>query len=307
MIKIPYRNLTFVCEPKDELYLPEFKGSSFRGVIGRALRSALCTLKTMSDCHECPLFKTCYYAYIFETIPDKTTPLPFNLHKYPSLPHPFVIEPPETDKKIFAKGDRFDLKVILIGKAINYTPHFILAIQLAGENGIGKGKRKFNLLEHLIEDGEIAINFLLNLQETEGPFSSETQITIEFLTPLRLIYQKKLVKRLEFHVLIRQLLRRITSLYYFHCEGNTKSIPARELISLAEKIKTKHHGLRWYDWERYSFRKERRMQMGGLIGKVVFEGNLSPFTPILKAGEILHCGKNTSFGLGKYRIVEEEV
>ncbi|RLG10104.1 hypothetical protein DRN73_08740, partial [Candidatus Pacearchaeota archaeon] len=80
MIQIPFKTLKIFCEPIDELYLPEFKGSSFRGIIGRTLKSALCILKTQSTCYNCPLVKDCYYNYLFETIPDKSRPLPFNLH-----------------------------------------------------------------------------------------------------------------------------------------------------------------------------------------------------------------------------------
>jgi hypothetical protein len=40
--------------------------------------------------------------------------------------------------------------------------------------------------------------------------------------------------------------------------------------------------------------------MEGFIGEVIYEGNLTPFYPYLKAGEILHIGKGTAFGLGKY-------
>ena len=80
-------------------------------------------------------------------------------------------------------------------------------------------------------------------------------------------------------------------------------IPAKELINLSENIKTLQYDLKWFDWERYSYRQNRRMILGGLVGQIVFEGNLSPFHDLIKAGEIFHCGKNTSFGLGKYKFL----
>ncbi|GAB5046633.1 hypothetical protein TdN_10250 [Thermodesulfovibrio sp. TK110] len=80
-------------------------------------------------------------------------------------------------------------------------------------------------------------------------------------------------------------------------------IPAKEFINKALEVKVKDSKLRWFDWERYSYRQNRRMILGGLIGTITFEGNIGPFLSILKAGEIFHCGKNTSFGLGKYRII----
>jgi len=60
--------------------------------------------------------------------------------------------------------------------------------------------------------------------------------------------------------------------------------------------------LRWYDWERYSSRQETRMRLGGLVGEVEFEGELAEFLPYLFLGELIHLGKGTSFGLGRYGV-----
>ena len=42
--------------------------------------------------------------------------------------------------------------------------------------------------------------------------------------------------------------------------------------------------------------------MGGFVGDVTFEGDVQPFVQIIKAGEILHVGKGTAFGLGRYGV-----
>jgi len=298
MIEIPYNLIDIYCEPEDELYLPQFKGSSFRGVIGRTLRKALCVLKSYEACPPCPLKNKCYYAYLFETIPSQHGPLPFNLHKYPAVPHPFVIEPPEEEKRLFTKGEVFALRIILIGKATQYEPYFLLAIRYAGEHGIGKGNKKFYVVEYRSSGTQKCY------LEFNEPSDKEniSQISLRVITPLRLIHERRLVKRLEFHHLIRALLRRLTILYYFHVNEAMPEIPAKRLIEQAMSVKTVNESLRWFDWERYSFRQKRRMTLGGLVGEVTFEGNLAPFYSILRAGEIFHCGKNTSFGLGKYRI-----
>jgi len=43
--------------------------------------------------------------------------------------------------------------------------------------------------------------------------------------------------------------------------------------------------------------------MGGFLGEITFEGELTEFLPFLKLGEYLHIGKGTVYGLGKYEIV----
>jgi CRISPR/Cas system endoribonuclease Cas6 (RAMP superfamily) len=45
------------------------------------------------------------------------------------------------------------------------------------------------------------------------------------------------------------------------------------------------------------------MKLGGIIGEVVYEGDLTNFVPLLKIGELTHIGKNTTFGLGKYEVI----
>jgi len=45
------------------------------------------------------------------------------------------------------------------------------------------------------------------------------------------------------------------------------------------------------------------MKLGGSLGTIRFEGELYKFMPYIKAGEVLHVGKGTTFGLGQYRIV----
>lgn len=53
---------------------------------------------------------------------------------------------------------------------------------------------------------------------------------------------------------------------------------------------------------RYSSRQDQKMKLGGVIGEWQFK-NLSPeLAKLLYLGQWLHCGKNATFGLGKYRI-----
>jgi hypothetical protein len=74
-----------------------------------------------------------------------------------------------------------------------------------------------------------------------------------------------------------------------------------EWIELAARVRTVEQDLKWFDWERYSSRQRTTMRLGGLVGRVTFEGGLASFRPLFAAGEVAHAGKGTSFGLGRYR------
>ncbi len=129
------------------------------------------------------------------------------------------------------------------------------------------------------------------------------KITISLLTPLRLRFDGHITDKIEFHILIRNLLRRISSLSYFHC-GEKFKADFKSLIEKAGAVKMIKSGTHWFDWKRYSTRQEEWMLLGGVMGMVSYEGDLTEFMPLLKLGEYVHVGKGTSFGLGKYEIFE---
>lgn len=131
-------------------------------------------------------------------------------------------------------------------------------------------------------------------------------ITLRFLTPTRLRFDEALVNHLDFHVLIRNLLRRLSALSYFHC-GHQLDLDFKGLIARAEQITTEKTELHWADWHRYSNRQKRKIQMGGVIGQVTYRGPLAEFLPFLRLGELVHIGKGTVFGLGKYQMTDSVI
>ena len=42
--------------------------------------------------------------------------------------------------------------------------------------------------------------------------------------------------------------------------------------------------------------------MGGIVGKITIKNPSDKLIKILVAGEVLQVGKNTSFGLGQYKL-----
>jgi hypothetical protein len=127
-------------------------------------------------------------------------------------------------------------------------------------------------------------------------------LSLSFLTPTRLIFDRHLAAVPEFHILIRNLLRRLSNLAYFHCDSDL-DLDFRGLVDAAQEVKLIENRTRWHDWERYSARQDARLKMGGVVGETVYEGNLEPFAPLLALGEVLHVGKGTGMGLGRYRLV----
>ncbi|VVB97205.1 CRISPR-associated endoribonuclease Cas6 [uncultured archaeon] len=122
---------------------------------------------------------------------------------------------------------------------------------------------------------------------------------------LNIYYKSKLArvaKEINFEILVRNLLRRLSWISEVHC-GEKWELDWKGLIERAKKVKIVSSDLKWKELERYSERQETRMKMGGLLGEITFEGELAEFMPFIKLGEYLHIGKGTVFGLGKYQII----
>jgi hypothetical protein len=311
-MKINYKSFVLSIKAKEPLILPAYKGSTFRGGFGNVFKKIVCALKK-KDCLDCLLKERCIYCYIFETPPPSNTAI---MRKYKTAPHPFVIEPPLERKSIYKPDEQLSFELTLIGRAIDYYPYFIYTFDELGKTGIGKGRGTFELHE-VTTSGEIIytsknkklatvqpVELSLALPDSFDSSQTSDNMTVKltFIAPTRISFDGHLTIDIEFHMLIRTLIRRIALLSYFHCGGDPTQWDFKGIIEMAKQIKTKDSSLRWYDWERYSARQDARMKMGGFIGDITFEGDIEPFMPLIKAGEILHVGKGISFGLGKYKI-----
>lgn len=307
---ICFSKFIFSIKAKEALFLPDYKGSTLRGGFGNAFRNVVCTFRN-KECSECLLSEKCVYSYIFETPPPKTTSV---MRKYKASPHPFVIEPPLTGKRKYEIGEKLDFSLLLIGRASDYLPYFIYTFEELGKTGIGKGRGKFQV-ESVLDGGnskdilysgierKLKSKFQIITEDDMKDIKLNSQnLTLIFLTPTRIIYDGHLTCDLQFHILIRNIVRRIALLSYFHCNGNPETFDFRGIIERAKKIHIKKSNLRWHDWERYSSRQNTKMKMGGFVGNVTYEGDFKEFISHLKLSEILHVGKGTSFGLGKYII-----
>ena len=312
---IEYQIYNFILKAEEKIELPPYKGSTFRGGFGTAFKKVVCGFKG-KDCSSCIINAECAYAYIFETLRPENTAF-FPESKYESIPHPFIIEPPLTSRKVFEPGEELCFSIILIGRAIKYLPFFVMSFEYLSEIGIGKGRSKYKLSKILSNNQTIYENEKRKLTlgqknkiiipESNLPDSNKKEeIKIRFLTPIRIKHQRKLVSKIEFFILITNLLRRIALLNFYHNNGQKPAWNHREIINKAKQVILKQNNTKWIDWERYSHRQKAHMNLGGVLGEVKYRGELEFFKPFLKAGEIFHVGKGTSFGLGKYIIKEDD-
>ena len=241
------------------------------------------------------------------------------LRAQPFAPHPFILEPPHTQQLDYAPGDTFTCTLTLIGETITLLPWLVFTFREIGRRRVGiRGKRgqcRLDKVETLPARGSQDIRTIYTaateLLTDDGQILGRDdvmrsvpngidEIALEFLTPTSIKVEGKWTSKLTFEHLIRNLLRRIRFLSYFHC-GEDLAVDARALIDTAKAV-TDVSNFYWIRADRYSYRAEKSVPMGGFIGKVRFTGALEPFLPFIYLGEYLHIGHHTAFGHGQYRI-----
>ena len=328
MTKLELAKYRFVIRPRERLILPAYKGSTFRGGFGYAFKRVVCLLGNNKCLNGCLLKDKCMYHSIFDA---------------PTI-HPFIIEPPLEERQSYGCDDLLSFHLVLIGQAIDYFPYFLFTFEELGRLGIGKGRGKY-WLEEVFSLGR-GVEAKVYSQKDRRIMNSGFRISgkefikystleleraeLEFLTPTRLKYKGKLTSELDFYLLFRAILMRVSSLMDFYCGGGEILLPLgyksdassllkyfysskeldidsrraiNEAIKESKGITTERNDLSWMDWERYSNRQGERMKLGGIVGKISFTGSLGKFLPYLLLAEYIHVGKETTFDLGKVKVI----
>ena len=137
------------------------------------------------------------------------------------------------------------------------------------------------------------------------PFVAPRPVAVELLSPTHLLLKGKPLPRdlpVPFEILVKSTLDRFAGLY-----GDTASPAlAPEVRSVVEaeaaRVPLLEQELRTAEGEHYSRRSRARLDLGGTVGRMVYGPEAAGFVHLLRAAEILHLGKNPTFGCGRLRV-----
>ena len=295
------------------IHLPAYAGSMLRGAFGHALRRVSCMTR-QKECTACPLLTTCPYPAIFAPPPVEHT-----LQRFTQIPAPYLIEPPPWGERSLSPGDTFSFNLVLCGRALKELPLITLALRQALQRGIGPGDGQAELItlnQETAQNPGQSTEIPIHQPET-GQFANHTQqlppppnynrkeITLHFITPLRLQENGHALppNRLTPRALLMATVRRASLMIEFH----GSQAPEWNYSQLNQQAATVNDekDLKWQDWTRRSARQQQTMKFGGVIGRWTLSGNLAPFLPALHAGQWIHVGKETVFGLGRYHLEQK--
>ncbi len=310
---LPIQRLRFTLRMAAPVRLPAWPGSALRGLLGHGLRRTVC-VTGQRDCDACLLKTRCLYTRFF----DVHVGLAEACCGRGAVPHPWVLDVASPSPRMLAAGDRLAFHLVLIGEeAAEQLPYLVHALERAGHRGLGPSNAPFTLAmveqetvlglggwRTLYEAGSNGMRTLTPVDVTPLPAAGFWRLHL--VSPLRFKRRGRLVGPREFEpVHVWQLLRdRWTGLVA--CFGaSADGVPADLLSSLpAEALSVV--SLQWRDWTRYSSRQRTRMQLGGLVGSLRVDSDvLDRAWPWLWLGQWLHLGKQTTMGLGQYRLLPE--
>lgn len=294
MYNINYSIIKFDIKFLQDSKLNVNKQSAIRGIIGNTLINENCIMEPdKRACKDCLFNDKCIAQNIF-------SPKIKNGAVEEGV-SPFVIIC-DDKREFIKKGDIMSFAMIFFSNTISYIPILIRAIKSAGKTlGIERNKFKlisvFNDKQDEIYDGEIIKPQFVNIKYLQEYIDYRLSISndisiIKIINPIRFKKNKKFNDDLLEEDIINLIKRRLITL---------ATLEERELeIQGDYAIEIKRKELKWEEFNRYSNRQSSKMSLGGVTGLIELGEISEDAKKLLIAGELIHIGKNTSFGLGDY-------
>ncbi len=271
---------------QQDTVLPAFKGSMLHGWFGHALKQA-----------DEQAFFICYGEHDNQQ------------------PKPYIITPNADHKTDWHQHEVFDFEITLFGSAIELVDSLFIALKIGERMGFGKNRTPFSVLSVssvLPTNQQTGIHTYtlfdaISMQlDSSRELSINHEIALQLITPLRMKHQGRIVKSnvppLEFF--LRQIQRRLILLSRFWVVDDSLLLEqVNQQLPLLGGFKSTAHCY-FEDWQRYSLKEQKNLPFGGLKGQFSFCGEITESLPLLLIGEQLHIGGKTTFGLGKYKLIQ---
>lgn len=278
--------------------LPPLPTTALHGALARALYDLSCVAPARAKCAGCPVEQACAYPALFEPPRGEAESLrEFGVTT--ELPRPLVISPddpflPTSGRPVAVRKNQIvAFRMVATGHVWRYWGQLRKALERVGARGLGtRGSRvKLRLVE---------VEALTN----EAPGENRTDVTLRFVTPLRIKHDGQIASEVDAQLLVRaaarraQLLARLCgSLWQPSCDLEANAAATESVADL----KVIHVG-------RYSSRQERWMVWPGLVGSVRLRGqSVGSLLPLLHFGSLAQIGKATTFGFGRYELLPGNV
>jgi CRISPR-associated endoribonuclease Cas6 len=301
--------LRFEFEALSPIHFPEGKASNIlRGALGSILRKIIC----LPECGgpECCPQADCFYTRAFS---PKLKDGPSGLA---DPPRPFLLRATQFDGQTLSPGARFCFDLHLFLRDKEAIPYFVLALRQTMVDGLGPGRATVRLLhvdalnrerqvvQRLYENDQLLSsepNWFEVVNEADDLPATLDKVQVQFLTPTELKHAGQLVKEPRFSVLWARLRDRLAALRLLYGDGGRWE-DMSSLNALAEEIQIVTQQLHWIDLERKSSRTRQTHPLGGFVGTVEYQGELTSFHSWLRSASWVGVGRQCLWGKGWLEI-----
>ncbi|MCL4871753.1 MAG: CRISPR system precrRNA processing endoribonuclease RAMP protein Cas6 [Anaerolineae bacterium] len=244
----------------------------------------------------------------------------------------YAVTPPIPARECVTAGSSFTMGITLMGDGQEFLPYFVLAMNEVGRVGVGRGRGKFALasivaVNPLRGEAELVLAPDDNLVRVPGLVVSwadvetlaaaiaaalpqhNNQLTIHFLTPLRLEEKDNLFRIPDFGVFFRRLLFRTDELgRQLAGQERRGRDNLTHLNQLADRVRLVASQTRWHELWSWSGRKQGQTPLGGLVGTATYwSEKWDDLLPWLVFAQGLQVGKYASKGHGAYQIAAANI
>ena len=302
---VRYVKLHFFLRIMEDSNLPLYKASAIRGGIGEMLLRSNCVRSR--QCEGCDFLKECI---VQRTMYSQYELQPDFVSEGDSIGYVLECEDYRTG---FQAGDILRFQLILFGKSIVYFNQYLQAVYALGFQGLGKEHVKYQVIgvtntknEPILDQNNILMaHYRIQTIGDYVRFRTE-QIRINegsermlmfFYTPLSQKYKGEFLTEFQMDAIIKSIQRRI---FLLDCFEGIDGEEQYDMLLPSPKIEYQQPV--FTKVMRYSSRQDRKMPLRGIRGEILLSDVSNLVLPYLAAGELIHIGKNTSFGFGRYML-----
>lgn len=206
-------------------------------------------------------------------------------------PRPFVFRAPHLDGAMVAAGERFWFDLHLFYASAETLGECRAALESFRELGASRARVA-------LESVDVSPPLIFPLQGLDSPVDA---IAVRFLTPTGIKAQGGLVDRPDFATLFARIRDRLSTLRALYGPGPLP-VDFRALGEQSRAVRLVGYRMENVRLERHSSRTGRTHPLGGFRGEAVYQGDLAPFLPWLRAAEFAGVGRQTVWGNGAIRV-----
>lgn len=240
-----------------------------------------------------------------------TDPVARRRHQKPASA--YVMTMPVREETSLDAGDQLACEVLFLGTGIPLIHVFLYSLSHLGRLGLVAGEGRFEVTEVVALSGDgaeskvwshgqnisplacpvIPATWLL-MDESPGPV-----MTLNFITPARLIVDGRPLRKPRFNQIFPFMLRRVTSMFNAHC-GFEASPDLPRLVELAAQVEEVSTDLNWCDWRTID---RSGLSIGGFVGSLTLAGAaLDELYWVMSAASYFGVGKAAGYGAGQIEL-----